>query len=314
MPAAIEKEDDCGEEQPVDDEDRVVVAADVAEQAPDREQAARRGRDHPHQEWPRRAGRQVAEEHVGHALPERGTEDDRDEEQERDARRGVPVEAEEAGGRDRDPRARDAGHEREALGEADRDRCARPEVGHAAPRRRAVHEPEEDAEDGQEDRDLPGLAQVLGDEILAQGADGRGRDGGDSNEPRDARLRRVDAPPADAADPGGHEAHDVLPEIGDDRDERAHVQRDVEGLIELFVGLEVLPLEEPRNEDQMAGRGDGKGSVAPWTMPRTSACQFGSALARSPTPATVRPTATASAAPATARMPTRRMGGYRRLP
>ena len=36
------------------------------------------------------------------------------------------------------------------------------------------------------------------------------------------------------------------------------MQRDVEGLVELLVGLEVLPLEEPRNEDQVAGRGDGK--------------------------------------------------------
>jgi hypothetical protein len=34
------------------------------------------------------------------------------------------------------------------------------------------------------------------------------------------------------------------------------VERDVEGLVEARVGLEVVPVREPRHEDQVARRGD----------------------------------------------------------
>ena len=50
--------------------------------------------------------------------------------------------------------------------------------------------------------------------------------------------------------------HDVAPEVADDRDERAQVQRHVERLVEGVVLLQVLPVAEPRHEDQVARRGD----------------------------------------------------------
>ena len=99
---------------------------------------------------------------------------------------------------------------------------------------------------------------MVGDDVLAERADRGGRDGGDGDEPGHALVRRDDPAPADAREPGSDQALDVVPEVGDDRDERPDVERDVERLVELLVGLEVLPLEEPRNEDQVARRGDGQ--------------------------------------------------------
>ena len=57
---------------------------------------------------------------------------------------------------------------------------------------------------------------------------------------------------------GGDVAHEVTPEVADDRDQRPEMERDVEGLVELVVLLEVAPVEEPRHEDQVSRGGDGK--------------------------------------------------------
>ena len=45
---------------------------------------------------------------------------------------------------------------------------------------------------------------------------------------------------------------------GADGDEGPEVERDVEGLVEAVVLLEVGPVRRPRDEDQMAGRRDRK--------------------------------------------------------
>jgi hypothetical protein len=45
-------------------------------------------------------------------------------------------------------------------------------------------------------------------------------------------------------------------EVRDDGDQRAEVQRDVEGLVELVVLLQVAPVAEPGDEDQVARRRD----------------------------------------------------------
>src|SRR5688500_11723414 len=253
-----QQEDHGRRDQAVDDEDRVVVPAHVAEEAPDRQEAASGRRDHSDDERPFTARRQVAEQDVGDALPERGPEDDGDEEQEGEARRRVPVEPEEARHRDRDPGARDPWHEGEALGETDRERGSGPEIGHLLGRGRLVGNPEEDAEDDEEDRDLPRLPEVACDQVLAERADYRGRDGCDGDEPGDPLVGRGDAAPSDAREPGRDQAGDVVPEVGDHGDQGPDVEGDVERLVELLVRLEVLPLEEPRDEDQMARRGDRK--------------------------------------------------------
>ena len=49
---------------------------------------------------------------------------------------------------------------------------------------------------------------------------------------------------------------DVPPEVPDDRHQRAEVERDVEGLVELVVLLKDLPVGKPRHEDQVTGRAD----------------------------------------------------------
>ena len=50
------------------------------------------------------------------------------------------------------------------------------EVLHRPLLRAAVGEPEEEAEDGEEDRDLPGIPEIVRDRILGQGTDDRSRD------------------------------------------------------------------------------------------------------------------------------------------
>ena len=47
-----------------------------------------------------------------------------------------------------------------------------------------------------------------------------------------------------------------MPEVRPDRDERPEVKRDVERLVEGVVVLEVVPLEEPRDEDEVPRRRD----------------------------------------------------------
>ena len=46
------------------------------------------------------------------------------------------------------------------------------------------------------------------------------------------------------------------PEVDDDGDQRAEMQRDVERLVEGVVLLQVLPVPQPGHEDQVARRGD----------------------------------------------------------
>ena len=106
-------------------------------------------------------GRQRLEQDVLDALVEHRAEDDGHEQEEREARGRVPVEAAEAAGRDRDARARDARHQREDLRDADRERRPDAEAVELAPLR-AVRSAIQSRtrEDREEDRDLPRLAEV----------------------------------------------------------------------------------------------------------------------------------------------------------
>ncbi len=138
------------------------------------------------------------------------------------------------------------------LGEPDRDRLAEAEVADLPLLRHAVGEPEQHAEDGEEDCDLPGLAEVLLDDALAQRSGERGRDRRGEDAPRGPLLRAPDPSVADAAKPGGDERGDVVPEVGDDGDQRPQMKRHVERLVEVGVLLEIGPVAEPRDENQMA--------------------------------------------------------------
>ena len=82
------------------------------------------------------------------------------------------------------------------------------------------------------------------------------RDRGHHDEPHDSLVSVLDPAVCDRATEGGEEPQDVRPEVGDDRDERAEMKRDVERLVEGVVCLEVRPVEEPRDEDQVTGGRD----------------------------------------------------------
>ena len=161
-----------------------------------------------------------------------GGEGDRKQQEEGEPRRRVPIESEEAAGRDRDPRPRDTGHEREALREADGDALLQRQVVHRPRHRPAVGPAEEKAEPRQEDRDLPGLAHVLGDEVLEQEADHPRRDRRRDDHPRHPLLGRRDRATPQRAEPRDDETLQVVPEVRPDRDERPEVKRDVERLVE----------------------------------------------------------------------------------
>src|SRR6186997_2112413 len=200
--ARDQEEDERGDHEAVDDEDGVVVPAHVAEQPLDGNQAAPGGCERADEERPAPTVGQLPEDDVGQALVEHGPEDDRDEEEEGEPRGRVAVEAQRAGHRDRDPRARDSGSERRSLRHADRDRLAEPEVGDLLLLRHPVGEPEEHAEDSEKERDLPRLAEMLLDDALAERARERSRDRRREHAPGRALLRAANPPVADAPEPG----------------------------------------------------------------------------------------------------------------
>ena len=190
--------------------------------------------------------------HVLDALEQDGAEHGRHEQQEREAGSAVAIEAEETARGDRDPRARDAGSECERLRAAHDDRVTEPEIAHRAVLRRAVCPEQEQRAGGEQDEDLPGLAEVVRDEVGTGEADDAGGDRRDEHEPRDPLVRRLDLPTSHGAEPGTDETDDVVPEVRADGDERPEVERHVERLVEAVVLLEVCPFGGPGDEDEMA--------------------------------------------------------------
>ena len=87
------------------------------------------------------------------------------------------------------PERETPGRERGCLGEPDCDRLAEAKIADLPLPRHAVGEPEEHAEDGQEDRDLPGLPEAPFDDALAQRAPDRGRDRRREDTPRGPLFR-----------------------------------------------------------------------------------------------------------------------------
>jgi hypothetical protein len=64
-------------------------------------------------------------------------------------------------------------------------------------------------------------------------------------------------------------ANELVPEVAEDRDDRGEMQQDVEG----EVSRELLPAEDGGYPDEVAEEDTGMNSVAPWTMPSTTACK-----------------------------------------
>ena len=178
---------------------------------------------------------------------------DRQEQQEREARGGVAVEPEEARRRDRDPRARDARHQREALREADREPCrsVRSSIDRRSCGRRSA-QPSSRPNAGEEDRDLPRLAEVLRDHVLEREPDDRGGNRRDDHHPGDALLARPDRSAARSVPTTRRRASTrSCQKYAADRDERAEVQRDVERLVERVV------LPPGTSSRRATGRGSG---------------------------------------------------------
>ena len=136
--------------------------------------------------------------------------------------------------------------------------CRRRQVADRSRRRPPVGPAEQEPEAGEEDRDLPRLAEVPRDDVLERDADQPRGDRRRDDDPRDPLVRRRDRATTERPEPRDDERLQIAPEVGPHRDERPEVQRDVERLVEGVVRLEVLPLEEPRNEDQVARGRDGQ--------------------------------------------------------
>jgi len=119
-----------------------------------------------------------------------------------------------------------------------------------------VGDPEEEAEHGEEDRDLPGLAQPRLDRRLAERAGERGWDRPREDVPGQPLIVVPDRAVAHGAEPRADIPHHVGPEVEDHRDERPEVKGDVEGLVEALVRFQVVPVPDPRHEDQVTGRRD----------------------------------------------------------
>ena len=92
---------------------------------------------------------------------------------------------------------------------------------------------EDEGADGEEDRDLPRLAEMALDRAAERGADDHGRDRGDDHDPRDPLVRVANRSRAHAAPPGADQADEIRPEVRDDCHERPEVQRDVERPVEV---------------------------------------------------------------------------------
>ena len=98
-----------------------------------------------------------------------------------------------------------------------------------------VGHPHDEREGEHEEADEVAACRAVLDEALEGDADEAGRDRADEQQPGEPLVGRLDATLAQAADPGAQDAHDLAPEVGEHGDERAQVQGDVEGLVEVGV-------------------------------------------------------------------------------
>ena len=182
-----QEQDDRRDDQAVDDERRVVVTA-RPRRAGRRWQA---GRPPAPPACRRRTGlpalREISEEHVVDTAIDDRSERGRSEE-EGESRSGVAVELHETACSDRDTRARHAWHESEALGET-HDHCPRPRSPIPTRCRLRSARQRRDPEGREEDRDLPRLTEVVGEDGLERGPDDQRRNRRDDDEPDDPPLR-----------------------------------------------------------------------------------------------------------------------------
>src|SRR5947199_182988 len=82
-----------------------------------------------------------------------------------------------------------------------------------------------------------------------------------------------DAPPQGGPDARRDETAEVAPEVDDGADERPRVQGHVEGLVEVLEVVELVPVEQPGHEDEVAARRDGEELAEPLGDPEHDGVQ-----------------------------------------
>ena len=173
-------------------------------------------------------------------------------EQEREPRRGITTQPQEERNRERCPRARYAGDERHRLRAANRERFPPAKILRVARAPGHLLGPQQQqAANGQRDADHRRCPHLVFDAPEEQ-PDDHHRDRADDDERRQTG-RRVLRTREDARH-GEYHRYEVLPEIGNDGEERAEVARDVEAEPELIR----VPAEKRFREDQVRGARHGQ--------------------------------------------------------
>ena len=166
-------------------------------------------------------------------LVQAGARDDRDRQQEREAGRGLPFDADGARGGDRHAGARHPGLQRQRLGEPQEQARLGPDGVQIAI---ASADPVDDVEDHPEDRehhgDQPRLTERVLDRALEQRSRDRPGDRADHERPSESFVRRADRTSSDRRDPCLEVAPEIDAEIDHGPHQRPDVERDVEGLVE----------------------------------------------------------------------------------
>src|SRR2546428_14134324 len=92
-----------------------------------------------------------------------------------------------------------------------------------------------DTEHTEHESDQAGLTKVRLDDFLEECTGERARDRAEDQEPSQALIGRSDGAAADGMDPCREVAGDVAPEVGKGAEERSHMKRHIEGLVEALV-------------------------------------------------------------------------------
>src|SRR6478736_2789582 len=250
-----QQQDGPREDEAIDHEDVEGVGPHVVEEHPDREQPGQERRDQADEERrdadvdPRLAADELPE------LQQRGPGGHRRGHQEAEAGGGRPVQPGEPAGRDRDARRADAGDQRDRLRDADPERERERDIVDLLRRGpEAVGQPQDDAADDERDRDDPGGADRLLEDVVEEEPGDGGRDRGRDEQPRELAVRiALERAVADGRQTGGDEPGPVRREVDQERPERTHVEHHAE---RERVDERVGPAEEPGHQDQVPRRRD----------------------------------------------------------
>ena len=184
--------------------------------------------------------------------------DDRQRHEERESSGRGAIETDQPARGDRDPGTRDARLQRERLCRADEQPGPGTDrVEPAVLSRDAVHDVEHDPHHGEHHGDQHRLPELVLDHRLERRARDHARDRADDDRPREALVGVSDRACATRRDERLQIGPQVGAEIDHGAEERAHVQGDVERLVERRI-VDDVPSQRPGHEDQVAAARDGR--------------------------------------------------------